>query len=127
AVYLFLLDTEDFMNLRGKRILSYIHEAVKKNMPENQVYVSFLKIMDVFLFVNVNGHVMTWKISTRICVMCLSQIMFALTNGNVVTITIPLTFSMHLSALILPQVISFNPLHTWDVQDVSAPSFVPKM
>ncbi|RKP15700.1 hypothetical protein ROZALSC1DRAFT_26160, partial [Rozella allomycis CSF55] len=37
ALYLFLLDTEDFMNLRGKRILYYIHEAFKRNLSQNQV------------------------------------------------------------------------------------------
>ncbi|RKP15608.1 hypothetical protein ROZALSC1DRAFT_26272 [Rozella allomycis CSF55] len=37
ALYLFLLETEDFMNLRGKRILYYIHEAFKRNLLENQV------------------------------------------------------------------------------------------
>ncbi|RKP16101.1 hypothetical protein ROZALSC1DRAFT_25661 [Rozella allomycis CSF55] len=36
ALFLFLFETEDFMNLRGKRILYYIHEAFKRNLLENQ-------------------------------------------------------------------------------------------
>ncbi|RKP16553.1 hypothetical protein ROZALSC1DRAFT_25135 [Rozella allomycis CSF55] len=39
ALYLFLLETEDFMNFRGKRILYYIHEAFKRNLLENQAWM----------------------------------------------------------------------------------------